>query len=103
MGQRGFSSKVHGARPLSSLVLTCHDTSGYTAPTMAMVKFSSKIESSVLKELRSFAQESKRSISDLLTEAVSSHLQDIRVRPAFRRAMTEVLDENDELLKRLAR
>ena len=70
---------------------------------MAMVKFSSKIESSVLKELRSFAQESKRSISDLLTEAVSSHLQDIRVRPAFRKAMTEVLEENDELLKRLAR
>ena len=67
------------------------------------VKFSSKLDSQLLKELRSFAKETKRPIADLLTEAVEQHLNTIRVRPIFRNAANEVIEEHSELLERLAR
>lgn len=67
------------------------------------VKFASKIDPRVLQELRLYAKESGRSIASLVTEAISEHLKRVRVRPAFRRALDEVVDEHDELLKRLAR
>jgi hypothetical protein len=53
--------------------------------------------------LRSFAAETDRSISKIVTEAVSEYLAKYRVRPAFRSAMADVLDENAELLERLAK
>jgi hypothetical protein len=68
-----------------------------------LVKFSSKIDPRVLKELRVYAKESGRSISVLVTEAVAEHLRRVRVRPAFRGALDQVISEHDELLKRLAR
>jgi glutamate-1-semialdehyde aminotransferase len=66
-------------------------------------KFSSQLDRDVLAELREYARESNQRISSVLTEAVSSHLQRVRVRPAFRRAMDEILEENSELLSRLAK
>ena len=69
---------------------------------MANVKFSSKIEEKVLEELRAYAQDSHKNISDVLTEAVSEHLSRVRVRPAFRRALVSVLDRNEVLLRKLA-
>lgn len=66
-------------------------------------KFSSQLDRDVLAELREYARESNQRISSVLTEAVSSHLQRVRVRPVFRRAMDEILEENSELLSRLAK
>ena len=48
-------------------------------------------------------KEADRSISSVITEAVAQYLQRSQVRPAFREAMEEVLDEHAELLDRLAK
>ncbi len=66
-------------------------------------KFASQLDGELLKSLRQHAEASGRSISTLLDEAVREYLERVRVRPAFRAAMDEVLDEHDELLRRLAR
>lgn len=68
-----------------------------------MVKFSSMLDEAALAELRSYSKQSGRSIAALLTEAVEEYLARVRVRPTFRSAVDEVLDEHDELLERLAR
>jgi len=68
-----------------------------------MVKFGSKLDETVLEELRAYAKSSGRSMASLLTEAVEEYLGRVRIRPAFRAATDEVLDEHEELLKRLAR
>jgi glutamate-1-semialdehyde aminotransferase len=68
-----------------------------------MVKFSSMLDEAALEELRSYSKQSGRAIASLLTEAVEEYLARVRVRPAFRSAVDEVLDEHDELLERLAR
>ena len=66
-------------------------------------KFASQIDEKVLRDLRQYAKESERSISRIVTEAVESYLQRERVRPAFRAAAEAVLDEHEELLRRLAK
>jgi hypothetical protein len=66
-------------------------------------KFASQMDGELLQSLRQHAEASGRSISILLDEAVREYLERVRVRPAFRSAMAEVLDEHDELLQRLAR
>ncbi len=68
-----------------------------------VVKFATQIEEQTLKELKAFASESDRSISGVLTEAVNEYLQRARIRTTFRSATDEVLEENKELLKRLAK
>jgi len=68
-----------------------------------VVKFATQIDQRVARELRSFAAETDRSISKIVTEAVAEYLAKYRVRPAFRSAMADVLDENAELLERLAK
>ena len=67
------------------------------------VKFASQIDARVLDELRQFAKENDRTVSGVLTHAVDEFLQRARVRPAFRKATNAVLDEHDELLRRLAK
>jgi hypothetical protein len=67
------------------------------------VKFSSKIDKRVLSELREYSKQSGRNISGVLTEAVSEYLERVRVRPAFKEAASAVIDENAELLRRLAK
>ena len=68
-----------------------------------LVKFSTQVDEKVLDELRAVAAETEKSISTLVTEALAAHLQRVRVRPAFRRAMDEVLNEHAEVLGRLAK
>jgi hypothetical protein len=70
---------------------------------MKAKKFATQIDEKVLKDLRSFVNESDRSISSVVTEALAEYLQRSKLRPAFRSAMDEVLDEHEELLKRLAK
>jgi hypothetical protein len=66
-------------------------------------KFASQMDGELLQSLRAHAEASGRSISALLDEAVRDYLERAQVRPAFRSAMDEVLEEHDELLQRLAR
>lgn len=66
-------------------------------------KFATQIDEKVLNDLRSFVRESDRSISSVVSEAVAEYVQRARLRPAFRKAMDEVLDDHAELLKRLAK
>ena len=66
-------------------------------------KFSTKMNAAVLERLREYAQSSDRSISHIVSEAVAEYLTRVEVRPAFRQAVDEVLRENEELLRELAR
>ncbi len=70
---------------------------------MGLLKFATQVDAEVLKELRRVAKETDKSISRLVTEALAAYLQRVRVRPAFRRAMDEVVSEHEEVLRRLAR
>jgi uncharacterized membrane protein YheB (UPF0754 family) len=66
-------------------------------------KFATQIDEKVLNDLRSFVSQTDRSISSVVTEAVAEYLGRAQLRPAFRKAMDEVLDEHSELLERLAK
>ena len=70
---------------------------------MKAKKFATQIDEEVLKDLKSYTNETKRSISHVVTEAVAEYLQRSRLRPAYRSAMDEVLEDHEELLKRLAK
>lgn len=69
---------------------------------MKLKKFATQIDESALRDLRAYAKSTGRSISGVVTEAVEEYLKRASVRPAFRSAMTEVLEDHAELLKRLA-
>lgn len=66
-------------------------------------KFASQLNVELLRSLREHASATGRSISALLDDAVRECLERAHVRPAFRSAMDEVLEDHDELLKRRAR
>jgi hypothetical protein len=66
-------------------------------------KFSTKMNAAVLERLRDYAHSSDRAISQIVSEAVAEYLNRVEVRPAFRQAVDEVLKENEELLRELAR
>ena len=70
---------------------------------MKLKKFATQIEEPVLEELRAYARSTGRSISGVVSEAVGEYLKRANVRPAFRDAMSEVLDDHAGLLNRLAR
>jgi hypothetical protein len=70
---------------------------------MGKIKFATKISDEALAELRSYARESKRPISDVVDEALKAHLRMVRVRPAFRSAVEKVVEQHAEALQRLAK
>ncbi len=70
---------------------------------MKAKKFATQIDAKVLKDLKSYVEQNDRSISGVVTEAVAEYLQRMKVRPAFRNAMDEVLNDHSELLQRLAK
>jgi hypothetical protein len=61
------------------------------------------MDSKVLKSLRAHAAREGRTVSAVLTAAAEEYLARAALRPAFRKAAREVLDEHAELLGRLAR
>lgn len=65
--------------------------------------FSTKMNAAALERLRDYAHSSDRSISQIVSEAVAEYLSRVEVRPAFRQAVDEVLRENEEPLRELAR
>jgi uncharacterized membrane protein YheB (UPF0754 family) len=70
---------------------------------MKATKFATQVDGRVLKELRNFAEQSDKSISKIVTEALEEYLNKIRVRPIFLSAMDEVIEEHADLLTRLAK
>jgi hypothetical protein len=70
---------------------------------MAAVKISSKVEASVWEDLKATADESQRSISGLLTEAIREYLDRRRVRPDVLRHVDDSMSENEKLGRLLAR
>ena len=70
---------------------------------MKAIKFATQLDAKVARELRQYAAETERSISRVVTEAVAEYLAKHRLRPAFRTALDEVLDDHAEVLERLAR
>lgn len=66
-------------------------------------KFSTKINKEVLVKLRDYANSTDRSISLIVSEAVAQYLERVEVRPVFRTAVDEVIRENEELLRELAK
>ena len=70
---------------------------------MAATKISSKVEESAWEDLKSLAQESKQSISGLLTEAIREYVIRRRVRPEVMRHLDHSIAENEELGRRLAK
>ncbi len=70
---------------------------------MKAKKFATQIDEKVLKDLKSYVNQADRSISSVVSQAVAEFLQRSKLRPAFRSAMDEVLDDHAELLKRLAK
>ena len=67
------------------------------------VKFATQLDEQVLGELRQYARDSGRRISSVVSEAVAQYLDRLRVRPAFREAAEQMIADNEELLRRLAR
>ncbi|MGE3975750.1 MAG: hypothetical protein AB7F59_14590 [Bdellovibrionales bacterium] len=70
---------------------------------MKLKKFATQIDEKVLKDLKSYVNAADRSISSVVSEAVAEYLQRSKLRPAFRNAMDEILDDHADLLKRLAK
>lgn len=80
-----------------------HDNIEDSEVIVKVKKFATQMDEKVLKDLKTFVNEADRSISSVVTEAVSEYLQRSKLRPAFRNAMDEILDDHQELLKRLAK
>jgi hypothetical protein len=70
---------------------------------MNQSKFSTLVDEKILQELKRHSQDSGKSISWIVSEAIAEYLERTRTRPAFLSAMNEVLDDNAELLRRLAK
>lgn len=66
-------------------------------------KFATQIDEKVFKELKSFVEQTDRSISSVVSEAVAEYIHRAKLRPAFDKAMDEVLNEHTDLLQRLAK
>ena len=66
------------------------------------VKVSSKVSAEVWEEFRTFARESHRSMSGLLSEALREFLARRRVRPVVMRHLEDSIRDNEELGRRLA-
>ena len=79
--------------------MKCHENKSVSN----VKKFATQIDEKVLEDLKKYAKASDRSISGVVTEAVKSFLERQKVRPAFKKAMDEVIEDHKELLKRLAK
>jgi len=70
---------------------------------MKLKKFATQIDEATLEDLRAYSRSTGRTISVVVSEAVGEYLKKSSVRPAFRNAMDEVLDDHAGLLSRLAK
>ena len=70
---------------------------------MATIKISFTVDEDVWGELRELAEESGRSISEVLTEAIGEYVQRRRVRPVVLEHLERSIGDNEELGRLLAR
>jgi predicted transcriptional regulator len=70
---------------------------------MPAIKFSSKIDAEVWKELRELASETHQNVSGLLTEAVRDYLRRRRVRPEVLSHLEASIRDNRQLGELLAK
>lgn len=68
---------------------------------MTTIKISSKVDEAAWNELRDLARETKRSVSDVLSETIEEYLARRRVRPDPLRYLEDSMRENEELGKLL--
>ena len=69
---------------------------------MTAVKISSKVEEAAWNELRALAEESRQSISGVLTEAIVDYVRRRRLRPDVLSHLEESIRENEKLGRLLA-
>lgn len=69
---------------------------------MTGIKISSKVDAEVWNELKTFAEESHRNVSGLLTEAIREYLRRKRLRPEVLSHLEDSIAENEELGRLLA-
>ncbi|MFA9462246.1 hypothetical protein [Thiohalorhabdus methylotrophus] len=69
---------------------------------MSAIKISSKVEEEVWADLHALAEETDRSLSGLLTEAIRDYVRKHRIRPEVMDHLEASMRENDELGRRLA-
>ncbi|MDX1660772.1 MAG: hypothetical protein R3326_03185 [Gemmatimonadota bacterium] len=70
---------------------------------MTAVKISSKVDQRAWRELKQLADETDRTISGVLTEAIEEYLLRRRVRPVVREHLEDSIAENERLGELLAR
>ncbi len=70
---------------------------------MTAIKISSKVEEATWNELRALAEESRQSISGLLTDAIADYVRRRRVRPTILNHLEDSIADNEELGRLLAR
>jgi predicted transcriptional regulator len=70
---------------------------------MKQTKFSTQVDEKTLGQLKLYSEESGKSLSWLVNEAVAEYLERTRVRPAFLASMERVLNKHDDLFRRLAK
>ncbi len=68
---------------------------------MTTIRISSRVDEAVWNELRSLARETKRSVSEVLSEAIEEYLARRRARPNVLRHLEDSIRENEELGKLL--
>lgn len=71
--------------------------------SMGKKKFATQISQEVFKDLQAYVSESNRKISDVVDEAIEAHLKTVRVRPAFRSAAEQIVNQHSEALRHLAK
>jgi predicted transcriptional regulator len=70
---------------------------------MTQAKFSTLVDEAILSELKQYSEDTGKSISWLVNEAVTEYLERSRVRPAFLASMNRVLEKHSDLMRRLAK
>ena len=70
---------------------------------MGKKKFATQISQEVFRDLQAYVSESNRKISDVVDEAIEAHLKTVRVRPAFRSAAEQIINQHSKSVRRLAK
>ncbi len=70
---------------------------------MTAIKISAEVDEAAWNELLDLARETKRSVSEVLSEAIEEYLARRRARPDVLRHLEDSMRENEELGKLFAR
>lgn len=68
---------------------------------MKVVNFYTDVDENILNEIKRYAEDSDQSISKVVNDALIEYLSKDKARTTFKSTMEEVLNEHDELLKKI--